>query len=191
MLTNAQMKEYRALRAGACGGIHTARHALACARRPAAPDYAPDTSLELEIDGVPCVAWLLQDYDEASDISWLGEVDRHGVTPAITEDAHYRELCKLKYGRRESRELAQAYFKQDLARLEAYQRGDWHMCCLGVRIADDEGRELATAYLGGVESDASAGYLGETYAELLEEARSEAIDSIARTRKKYLTMSKE
>lgn len=65
------------------------------------------------------------------------------------------------------------YVRQVLARAESFCQGEWHYQRVLVTVSR-EGIELASASLGGLESDCGLRYLRETIADLAEEAIQEA-----------------
>lgn len=122
--------------------------------------------------------------DDAADLSWLGEFRRgeqdrrpdpdavwSGDTrlgwflPAQTEREQFDGLRMLKHGRREARELAREYVRQDCDRLRRYASGD--LASYGVSVAILLGREVVVHdSLWGIDTDGKE-YLCECAAEML------------------------
>ena len=91
----------------------------------------------------------------------------------------------MKYGRTQARTLARKYYLQDVRRLERFADGDWSFIGLIVTITEDDGTELASSSVWGVESDAGADYIAELYADQLTDAKDQAAAEIERMRAKY------
>jgi hypothetical protein len=75
-----------------------------------------------------------------------------------------------------SKREAKKYAEQDRKRLEAYNRGDWHMCYVGCEVFAKTKTNwaqppmVARAYLHGIESDSEPSYFEQVAAELKHEA---------------------
>ena len=67
--------------------------------------------------------------------------------PQITEEEHYRDLCKYKFGKAEARRLAREYTEDALSRALEYQA--WVV----IVTASRDGIELASDALGGIDVD--------------------------------------
>lgn len=170
--------------------------AIRYARIARTETYAPGDTIEIEIAGIDCVAtFTTQEDDDSPDLSWLGEIGDtyhhpyrgriRQVTPERSEADHYKELRAMKYGRAQARTLARKYYLQDVRRLERYADGQWCFLGLIVTITDDDGTKLASSSVWGVESDASADYMADLYADQLTDAKDQAAAKIERMRAKY------
>lgn len=170
---------------------YPASSALHYARIPK-PEYLFDITgerTEWEQDGFDMVAVI--SVDEYADLSWLGEFVNdpsegtvknpnyeRGRYPyikiATTEEEHYQDLIKLKYGKAEARRLAKEYFEQDAKRMGRYATGDLEPLSVCVSVFFDD-REVGSASLGGIDVDSyDDPHMYEIIAELAEEALAEA-----------------
>lgn len=156
------------------------------------PEYLFDITgerTEWEQDGFDMVAVI--SVDEYVDLSWLGKFTNEQsegtvenpayergryryMKIAITEEEHYQDLIKLKYGKAEARRLAKEYFDHDVKRMGKYATGDLEPLSVLVSVFFD-GREVGSASLGGIDVDSyDDPCVFEVIAELAEEALSEA-----------------
>jgi hypothetical protein len=89
------------------------------------------------------------EHDDDPDLSWLGD------------EANYKGCPPEEVAR---------YMAQDQERLDAYNRGDWHMCYVWVALVDEDGATVVrSGGLHGVESDAGESYLDEIVRDELGE----------------------
>lgn len=120
-------------------------------------------------------ALVYKKVDDNPDLSYLG---KYSDKP---EKVHIDRLKQGKLERSESRYFNAGcgdpdYIKQDYRRMQAYNRGDWHMvavCCeISVKTATNWAVDavVARSSVWGVESDSKASY----FLELAEEQISEA-----------------
>jgi hypothetical protein len=149
---------------------------------------------------------IVTDYDEIADFSLMGEYTNNPdyshlvIDREMNGDMGYHEcrywesaqtLKELEssrkwfqehgYSKHDSYELPRSYVRQDYARMEAYDRGDW--CYLFITVtAVLDGMELAFASLGGIESDSDADYIEEITNELIAECQSELPETKERLR---------
>lgn len=72
-----------------------------------------------------------------------------------------------------------AYALEDWARMEAYERGDWHMVGVVATVYID-GKEVAESSVWGIESDSGEDYLDEVGRDMIFEALTEARNSANR-----------
>lgn len=88
-----------------------------------------------------------REIDECPDLSWLANEDNYqGLDP----------------------ESIATYMQQDRERLDAYERGDWHMVGVIATLTID-GSELLTSSLWGIESDSGEEYFRQVEEELTAE----------------------
>lgn len=192
----ATLKAYRQCRKAGC----RASTALESVK-----DFQKERPFEFQenrFTGLPYAKWeqdvfrleLKVVIDENPDTSYLGEFtpircDRCVPNPnakgdrnrcewiklAVTEEEHYRELLKEKYGKLEARRLAQQYVQRDVERLAAWGEGDEPYYGVIVK-AFKKGVELGEASVWGVDS-ADESYLYE----LAEDLASESLDQAKAT----------
>lgn len=130
-------------------------------------------------------------FDEYADLTYLGEFSndwkpgavRHEYLdsrtfpwfiPMVTEDEHFKELRKSKYGRTTARELARSYVQFDYDRLR-HCGDDWSPVDIIVTVSR-AGIELGSAACGGIESDES--HIAEIALDLANKAMDEAKDAL-------------
>jgi len=101
--------------------------------------------------------------------------------PGITYKEHYsglRQTCT----RGEADYLARKYVHEDLKRALSFGE-EWHWTFLHVIVRHaTTSIILAETSLGGVESDSNADYVSDVFEDLVEEARTEALATLAKIR---------
>lgn len=115
--------------------------------------------------------------DGTADVDWLR------TETAMTDDGQLRILKSSRYGdadvRKYGADRVQRWIEEDHERLAALERGDWwFVCAEAVAVAavsagaDLMGEiEIASAILGGIESDASWDYYQDINRELAADVR--------------------
>lgn len=115
------------------------------------------------------------DHDPYASAEWLRTTICDGV---VTESVRYTDDDVSKYG---FSQVSQ-WVEQDHERLEAFDKGEWSFLHLQVKLIGavwTETKELdectvATACVGGVESDAPQEHLDQLFEELMHEVKAEA-----------------
>lgn len=99
--------------------------------------------------------------------------DWYMATPTDTKHSQtYQGL-----GRKEAIAKAKKHLIDDYDRLFHYYNDAWHMLFLSVTVYF-KGHEVASDYLGGIESDCSNEYMLDTYKEMLVEAVHQAEQTV-------------
>lgn len=107
----------------------------------------------------------------------------------------YAEACRIArrdgwdtppYKQGTARQRAARAAMADFERLRAWCNDAWHWCGVVVALLDDDGEEVDSASLWGIESDAEA-YLAEVANELVEELASTAADSLRAVAQQHTT----
>lgn len=105
--------------------------------------------------------------------------------PEVTYQEHRKGLREINFGKHEADVMARQYVREDLKRALSFGE-DWSWCGIVVEVFDAEsGVLLGDASLWGINSDADADYLTSTLADIVSEARSDAMKQIESLRRAW------
>lgn len=192
MINPKLLERYRKSRADG----HPASRALYYARQlepaPLEWRYGGKRRAEWVEDGFHCCAMIVHDSDGSPD--YLGKYSRNYAAgailnhktrkwfiPANQEQAVYRDLRAMKYGRRLARDLSKSYVYADKRRLDNFLSRKWEYIGIVVGVAKD-GEALGSESLWGIESDSGQDYIDSTAYDLAAEALAEARNKLAEIR---------